>query len=229
MSEALAEVLASVDTPTICNAIEVAEGGRGFARFTRMTPVSWGAERSFFGFARTARIRAADRPEDDPAVVRQRRMAYYKMMAEGPQRRVAVVQDTDLHPVGAFWGEINATVHKGLGLAGTVTNGVMRDLGDLPEGYPILAGALGPSHAFVHVTELDVPVKVLGLDVNPGDLIHADRHGALVIPPAVVPKLAAAVESLLASERLILEPARQPGFDFETFKEAWSAFEASRT
>ncbi|NDV00293.1 RraA family protein [Pseudoroseicyclus tamaricis] len=227
MSAALAEVLARVDTPTICNAIEVSEGGRGFARFTRVTPVSANAERSFFGVARTARIRASAPPEEDAATIRARRMEYYRMMAAGPFPAVAVVEDMDEVPVGAFWGEINASVHKGFGLAGTLTNGLMRDLGDLPD-YPILAGGLGPSHAFVHVTELDVPVRVLGLEVAPGDLIHADRHGALVVPEAVVPKLTGAVETLLASERLVLEPARREGFDFAAFEEAWAAFEAAR-
>ncbi|WP_373357052.1 RraA family protein [Pseudoroseicyclus sp. CXY001] len=229
MSPSLAATLARVDTPTICNAIEVAEGGRGFARFTRVTPVSAMAEAAFFGFARTARIRASAPPEEPAEVIRARRMAYYKHMSEGPRPAVAVVEDMDETPVGAFWGEINTSVHKALGLSGTLTNGLMRDLGDLPEGYPVLAGGLGPSHAFVHVTEIGTPVRVLGLEVADGDLIHADRHGALVIPHEVVPALEAAIESLLASERLILEPARKPGFDFAAFEEAWAAFEASRT
>ena len=60
-------------------------------------------------------------------------------------------------------GEVNAVIHKGFGLGGTLTNGVMRDLGDVPEGYPILAGSIGPSHGFVHVVANAVPVTVFGL------------------------------------------------------------------
>ncbi len=162
-------------------------------------------------------------------MLRTRRMAYYRYMAEAALPAVAVVEDTDPQPVGAYWGEINVTVHKGFGLAGTLTNGVMRDLGDLPGGYPVLAGAIGPSHAFVRVTEIDVPVTVFGLTVAPGEWVHADRHGALVIPESVLPELEEAILKLQRTERLVLEPARQPGFDFASFEAAWTTFEAART
>ncbi len=131
--------------------------------------------------------------------------------------------------IGAYWGEINATVHQGFGLSGALTNGVMRDLGDMPRGFPVIAGSISPSHGFVHVTEIDTPVTVFGLEVRPGALIHADRHGAVAIPEEVLPRLETAVHKLLATERLILEPARQPGFTFEKFEAAWTAFEKART
>ena len=120
-------------------------------------------------------------------------------------------------------------MHKGLGLSGALTISVMRELGDLPEGFPVLAGSIGPSHGFVHVLDFDQPVEVFGLNLKPGDLIHADRHGAVVIPQDVIPDLHTAIEQLLATEKLMLAPARAPGFAFETFEKAWAAFEAART
>ena len=105
----------------------------------------------------------------------------------------------------------------------------MRDLGDLPQGFPVVAGSIGPSHGFVHIRSLGQPVRIFGLTVTPGDLIHADRHGAVVIPPEVIPTLAAAITRLQETEKLILAPARQPGFDFEAFETAWAAFERART
>ena len=105
----------------------------------------------------------------------------------------------------------------------------MRDLGDLPDDYPVIAGSIGPSHGFVHVREIATPVTVFGLTIEDGDLVHADRHGALVIPPDTLPNLAAAIDKLLATEKIVLEPARQPDFDFATFEKAWAAFEAART
>ena len=114
-------------------------------------------------------------------------------------------------------------------MSGALTNGVMRDLGDLPEGFPVVAGSIGPSHGFVHVRSIGAPVTVFGLRVAQGDLIHADRHGAVVIPPEVVGQLAQAIGKLLETERLVLEPARRPGFDFAAFEAAWAAFEAART
>jgi regulator of RNase E activity RraA len=130
--------------------------------------------------------------------------------------------------IGAYWGEINTTIHKGFGMSGALTNGVMRDLGDLPDGFPVVAGSVGPSHGFVHVRDLDTPVSVFGMTVDPGDLIHADRHGALVIPEDIVDQLEGAIQKLLTTERIILDAASQPGFDFDAFETAWTAFEKAR-
>lgn len=231
MDDTLLTLLKSVDTPTVCNAIEVAQGKRGFANFTRGTMLSSAPEAgAVVGYARTARIAALQPSSEPPEVIRSRRMAYYKHMSEGPRPGLAVVEDLDFpHCIGAYWGEINTTVHKGFGLSGALTNGVMRDLGDLPEGFPVIAGSIGPSHGFVHVREIATPVEIFGMTVQDGDLIHADRHGALVIPPEVIPQLAAAITSLLETEQLILAPARQPGFDFAAFEAAWAAFEKART
>ena len=167
---------------------------------------------------------------EDPAIIRARRMAYYRMMAEAPQPSVAVIEDVDYPEcVGAYWGEVNTAIHKGFGMSGALTNGVMRDLGDLAEGFPVVAGSIGPSHGFVHVLEIGTPVTVFGLTVAPGDLVHADRHGAVVVPPDVIPMLSAAIRKMQETEALVLVPARSPGFDFAAFETAWTAFEKART
>jgi regulator of RNase E activity RraA len=231
MNKDLLNLLRSVDTPTVCNAIEVAQGKRGFSAFTRGTMLCSAPDAPpVVGYAITAKIQAVNPPTDPPEVIRARRMAYYKSMAEGANPSVAVIEDTDFpHAIGAFWGEVNTTIHKGFGLSGTLTNGVMRDLGDMAEGYPVIAGSIGPSHGFVHVTELGTPVTVFGLDVCQGDLIHADRHGAVVVPPEVVDQLASAIQKMQETEQLILGPAREAEFDFPKFEAAWEAFEKSRT
>ena len=231
MNDALLNVLRSVDTPTVCNAIEAAQGKRGFNNFTKATMVaSAPEEKSVVGYALTAKIAATSAPEEPAESLKERRMAYYKYMAEGQRPSVAVIEDCDFpNCVGAFWGEINTTVHKGFGVSGVVTNGVVRDLGDLPTGFPVIAGSIGPSHAFVHLREFGKPVSVFGLAVEEGDLVHADRHGALVIPSLVIPSLQRAIEQLIATERLVLDPASKPDFDFEAFAKAWAAFEAART
>ncbi len=231
MTPTLLTLLRQVDTPTVCNAIEVAQGKRGFDAFTRGTMLcSAPDEPAMVGYARTAKIAAVTPPDEAPEVIRARRMAYYKYMAEAPSPAVTVVEDLDYpHAIGAYWGEINTTVHKGFGISGALTNGVMRDLGDLPDGFPVVAGSIGPSHGFVHVKEIDTPVTIFGLTITPGDLVHADRHGALVVPPEVIPELETAISKLLKTEKIVLDPARQPGFDFARFEEAWSAFERSRT
>ena len=231
MDPDLLSLLRRVDTPTVCNAIEVAQGRRGFAGFTRGTMLcSAPGAPPVVGFAVTARIAARAPSTEPPEAIRARRMAYYRAMYDAPKPAVAVIEDTDFPDcVGAFWGEVNTTVHRAFGLSGAVTNGVVRDLGDLPDGFPVIAGSIGPSHGFVRVESLGAPVEIFGLRVLPGDLVHADRHGAVVIPPEVLPVLGAAIGRLQASERLILDPARAPGFDFAAFEAAWTAFEKART
>ncbi len=227
----LLALLRGADTPTVCNAIEVVQGRRGFAGFTRGTMIaSHPGAPAMLGFAATAKLAGAAPPAEPAAILRARRMGYYRMMADAPRPTLAVIEDTDFPAsLAAYWGEINTTVHKGLGVAGALTNGVMRDLGDLPDGFPVLAGSIGPSHGFAHLLEIGGTVTVFGLTISPGDLIHADRHGALVIPPDVLPGLAEGLHKLRATEQLILGPAREDGFDFAAFEKAWSAFENART
>ena len=230
MDEALLALLRQVDTPTVCNAIEVAQGGRGFQGYTKGTVLCSAPGQAMVGYAVTARIRGLAPPTEDAAAVRALRMDYYRTMAEAPKPAIAVVEDTDWpRCVGAYWGEINSWVHKGFGLAGALTNGVMRDLGDLAPDFPIVAGSVGPSHGFVHVTDLQGPVTVFGLAVHPGDLVHADRHGAVVVPPGVIEGLARAIGKLQATERIVLDSARRGTFDFAAFEAVWTAFEKART
>jgi len=230
MNDSLLALLRRIDTPTVCNAIEVAQGKRGFDAFTRGTMLCSADGPAMVGYARTARIRALKPPSEAPEVIRARRRGYYEYMSAGPRPAIAVVQDMDVpHAIGAYWGEINTNIHKAFGLSGALTDGVMRDLGDLPEGFPVVAGSIGPSHGFVQVVDFDQPVVIQGLDVAPDDLVHADRHGAVVIPPDVLAHLQAAIEQLFASERIVLDAVKGRQIDFAEFETIWQAFEASRT
>lgn len=230
MTPDLLDLLRRVDTPTVCNAIEVVQGKRGFADFTRGTMVATEPGLAVVGYAVTAQIAALAPPTEPQDIIRARRMAYYRAMHDAPKPSVAVIEDLDYpNSIGAYWGEVNTTIHKGFGMSGALTNGVVRDLGDLPAGFPVVAGSIGPSHGYVHVRSIGAPVRILGLTVRNGDLIHADRHGAVVVPADVIPALAAAIARMQATERLVLDPARAPGFDFAAFEAAWAAFEAART
>jgi len=227
----LLKLLQSVDTPTVCNAIEVAQGKRGFSQFTRGTMLCSDPDgRVIVGFAKTAKIAAIEPPKESPEIIKERRMNYYRYMSETNGPTVVVIEDLDFPDcIGAYWGEINTKVHKGFGLSGALTNGVMRDLGDLAADFPVVAGSIGPSHGFVHVREIDTPVSIFGISVSPGDLVHADRHGAVVIPDGLIDNLYQAIQKLFASERLILDSAEKEGFGFNDFKNAWDDFERSRT
>ncbi len=226
----LSALLKEVDTPTVCNAIETAQGKRGFDQFTRrpVTPADPNLP-AFFGYARTARICGSRPPSEPGDAAKEMRLAYYRYVSQPPAPRVTVIEDIDGdQAVGAFWGEVNTTVHKGLGVSGALTNGLVRDLGDVAPGFQVLAGGVGPSHYFVHVVEIDIPVTVLGLEVKPGDFIHADRHGAAVVPPEILPELADAIRHMQEGEQLVIGPAKEPGFDIAALEKAWEAFENVR-
>ena len=231
ISEELLALLQQVDTPTVCNAIEVAQGKRGFNCFTRGTMQhSRPGDPAIVGFARTAKISGLAAPKEPSDVIRARRMDYFRSMAGGNGPTVAVVEDEDFpNCIAGWWGEVHVAVHKGLGMSGAVTNGVMRDLDVMDDGFPVLAGSVGPSHGFVHVLKIGEPVAVMNMKVCQGDLIHADRHGAIVIPTGVITTLHQAIEKVVKSEAIVLDPARKPGFTIEKLEEIWAQFEAART
>ncbi len=210
------------DTPTICNALEIVAPERRALGFTSEPLVC--ADPSLppmVGYARTATIRAVAPPAATPAEQRASRAAYYEYVAAGPGPSVAVLQDLDPRPgFGAFWGEVNSNIHKGLGCRGAVTNGSIRDLDMLAPGFQLLAGEVGPSHAHVHIVDFAGQVNVFGMVVRDGDLIHADRHGAVVVPAAAARELPAAVRLIERREKVILDACKRPDFDIEMLKRA---------
>ena len=224
--------LNSIDTPTLCNAIEVAQKKRGFSGFTHAQMTFTGAiDQRVVGLARTARIAGNSPSELSLEQTRALRRDYFRYMASGPRPGIAIVEDVDgAASFGAWWGEVHAQVHKNVfQLAGAVTNGLVRDLPDLPPDFPISAGAIGPSHGFVHVVDFGQPVEVFGMQVTEGDWVHADCHGAVCVPSSVLPELEAALDKLFQSEAIVLEPVKAGGVDLETFEQLWAEFERART
>jgi regulator of RNase E activity RraA len=214
------EQLRKFDTPTVCNALEVALGGRFVTGFTRQRVIAaFPKLPPILGYARTVTVRCS--VPFDPAGRKERLLAYYEYLAQGARPTVAVVQDIDSQPgLGAFWGEVNTTVHWGLGCVGAVTNGSMRDLDMMCPQFQCLAATLSPSHAFIQVVDCGKQVDVLGMAVNHDDIVHADYHGAVVIPAAALEKLPAAIDLMARREKLILDAARQPGFDPQKWRAA---------
>jgi regulator of RNase E activity RraA len=173
------------------------------------------------GFARTVTIRARDAIATGDASYMRRRLDYLDYVAAEPRPTITVIQDLDDPPgYGAFWGEVQSNVHKSLGCLGTITNGSVRDIPAVPPGFQMLAGSIGPSHAYVHVVEFGGEVNVHGMAVKSGELIHADRHGAVVVPIDKIDAMKPALDKLLAHEAKIIGAARAPGASVETIKAA---------
>ena len=209
MPDEVLEALRRYDTPTLANAIEefdVRPRDEGFANIdVRCMFPELGV---MVGYAATATIRARGRGQGDQA-------ALWSHVRSCPAPRVVVVQDLD-DPGGrgAMWGEVQSNIFKALGCVGAITDGCVRDLKEARElGFHFFARGPGVSHAYVHVTSAGQPVTVGGLTVNPGDLVHADQHGVLLIPAEIAPELPAAAENVIAREQTFLRWVRSSDFD----------------
>lgn len=220
---ALLEKLKGFDTPTICNALEIVAPERRLTGYTiRHLHCPFPDLPPIVGYAKTATIRSTHVNEISGAKAREQRVGYYEYVASSPAPGISVIQDLDGSEVGygAFWGEVQSTVHKALGLQGVVTDGCIRDIHMWAPGFQALAGSYAPSHAHVHLAGYGQQVRVAGMIVRSNDLIHADRHGAVVIPEAVADKIPAACDLLTRKEAAILDEAKKPGFNIAKLKAA---------
>jgi regulator of RNase E activity RraA len=220
---ALLAKLKSYDTPTICNALEVVDPARRLTGFTVKPLVCpFPALPPIVGYAKTATTRSTHAHELDAGKAREQRIAYYEYVASQPAPGVMVIQDLDGPEIGfgAFWGEVMSAVHQGLGCLGVVTDGSIRDIDQWAPGFQALAGAIVPSHAHVHLAGFGKEVRVAGMLVRSGDIVHADRHGAVTIPAALAEKIPAACDLMARKEAVILEMARAPGFNVDKLREA---------
>ena len=226
MSNALSkdefDFLRSIDTPTVCNLIEIVASARRGAGYTvRHLHCPFPDLPPMVGFARTVTIRARDAFGMGDASYIQRRLDYLDYVAAEPRPSIMVIEDLDEEPgYGAFWGEVQSNVHQSLGCLGTVTNGSIRDIPMIPPGFQMLAGSIGPSHAYVHMIEYGIDVNVHGMAVKSGDLIHADRHGAVVVPADKVAAMKTALDGLNQREAKIIKAARAPDMTVEKLKAA---------
>jgi regulator of RNase E activity RraA len=213
--------LRSIDTPTICNLIEIVAPERRGAGYTVANlHCPFPDLPPMVGFAKTVTIRSRNKVSG--ASYMQKRMDYLDYVAAQPRPSVVMIEDKD-EPAGygAFWGEVQTNVHKALGCLGTVTNGSIRDIAQVAEGFQMLAGSISPSHAYVHVVEFGVPVTIHGMEVDSGNLIHADRHGAVVVPTDQIDAMKTALDGLAKQEARIISAARAAGATVESIKAAF--------
>ena len=215
-------ILTQWDTPTICNALEeIVPERRGYGFTTQHLFALDPSLSPVCGFARTATIRAAESSRETKAEMAKKRVTYYEYVATGPMPTIAVIQDLDPVPgVGAFWGEVQTTIHKSLGAVGAVTNGSFRDVQDSARGFHLIGAKVGPSHAYVHLMDIDCLVTVHGLTVATNDIVHLDQHGAVMIPPEAVRKIPAAVDLIARRENVIIAAAKADDFNINKLKTA---------
>ncbi len=221
LSESQFAFLRSIDTPTVCNLIEIVAPERRGAGYTvTHLHCPFPDLPPMVGFAKTVTMRSRDKVGGPSYMAK--RMDYLDYVAAAPLPGIAVIEDKD-EPAGygAFWGEVQTNVHKSLGCLGTITNGSVRDIPQVAEGFQMLAGSISPSHAYVHVEEFGVPVTIHGMAVKSGDLIHADRHGAVIVPVETIDAMKPALDDLMKQEARIIGAARAAGATVESIKAAF--------
>jgi len=127
--------------------------------------------------------------------------------------KIVVVEDATKPVIyGSMWGEVNATFFKSVGALGCITDGGVRDLDEMKNvGFHAMSRGVTISHSYgVPPLEWDVPVSVFGVSVRPGQLIHADKHGFLVVPEEDEEKLLEATEFMdLMERKYVITPGRE--------------------
>jgi regulator of RNase E activity RraA len=157
--------------------------------------------------------------DNRPGEVAGRRAFFEWLQAikEAPKPVVCVFQDVSLDPkTSCYMGEVMATCAQKLGAIGLLTDGGVRDLAEVEAlGFHYFAAGAVASHGNFAITKVGLPVKVSGVTIRPGDLVHADRNGALVIPDDTAEGLPGAVETIRQREKRVLDYAQSPDFNVE--------------
>ena len=214
--------LRQIDTPTICNAIELFEvqprtegymDGTIHAAFPELPPM--------VGYATTATFRSAVPPAgDDLYTTISRQVSHFE---DVPGPRVVVFQDLDEPPAAATFGEVMCTIYQTFGCTGLITCGAGRDLAQVRTlGFPVFIGSTICSHGYCHLLDVNVPVQVGGLTIHPGDLLHGDCNGVTVVPSELARSLPQACKEFSRIEEELLTAVRAGGPDAEALREARS-------
>lgn len=218
------QAIGRLDTCTTSNVIETFNlrlRNEGFADssircvFPHLPPM--------IGYAVTGRISCSGPPPTGHTYFD--RTDWWNYLLTIPAPRVIAIQDVDSKPgLGAFVGEVHASILGALGCVGVVTNGAVRDLGAVePTGFHFFAGSVAVSHAYVHMIELGGTIDLGGLEIRPGDLLQGDRHGIINIPKEIAAEIPSTAARMLDQERKVIDLCRSPDFSLEKLRQAVKA------
>jgi regulator of RNase E activity RraA len=207
LSQIQLDELREYDTPTVCNAIEcfgIRKNTEGYMKPGMVLRTK--NKKPVVGYAATAKVSAAYPDPDAHKML----MGYYDHIRETQSPCIAVIEDIDHEPMASFWGEVQATVHQALGCAVCLMKGGVRDIDEADRiDFHFYSTEINVAHGYTHVEKYACPVNILGLTVKPGDLLHMDQHGVVLIPHEIAPKLASVCRKIMDAELPILEPCRK--------------------
>ena len=199
------EILKRVDTPTICNVIELFEvrlRNTGYmdtriqACFPEMPPM--------VGYATTATLCTSVLPRGGELYAgMDGQLATFDSI---PEPRVVVFQDLDVPSAAATFGEVMCMTYQTFGCTGLITSGIGRDL-DQVRGidFPAFTNGTICSHGYHHIIDVNVAVHVGGIVVYPGDLLHGDCNGVTTIPNHIAGQVARICEEYMEAEGYVLD------------------------
>src|SRR5713226_4378129 len=200
LSAADLALLRQYDTPTICNVIELFEiqprtagymDSRIRACFPEMPPI--------VGYAATATIRGAFPKTQEPVYGSlDEQVARF---SEIPGPPIVVFQDLDDPAVAATFGEIMCSTYQAFGAVGLITSGAARDLDQVRRlGFSAFSNGVICSHGYSHIVSIQIPVRVGGIAVQPGDLLHGDANGVTAVPHSIASEVAHVAAEYVAAE-----------------------------
>jgi 4-hydroxy-4-methyl-2-oxoglutarate aldolase len=211
-NKSLIEYLATVDTPTISNAIEELKLRPRSEGFTPLQIRCLFPELGFMcGYAVTAQVETVTQG------VKKEEARYIELFAaveSSPQPAIIAFQEIGGSPdYAVHCGEVMATIFSRLGGIGVVSDCAVRDVAEVRAlRFHYFARGAAASHANFRVARVRVPIQILGLVIQPGDLLHGDQNGLIQIPKEASEDLPRAIESVRARERRLLELAKDPAF-----------------
>lgn len=178
------------------------------------------------GYAATARVRTSVPPMHGHNYYD--RTDWWQAILKIPPPRVVVVEDVEKRPgLGSFVGEVHANILGALGCVAVVTNGAVRDLPQVRStGFQFFAGNVAVSHAYAHIFQFGTPVEIGGLKIEPGDLLHGDRHGILKIPFETASKIPAIARDIQEREQRVIAMCRSTDFSLEKLREVFRGLDS---
>ena len=215
------EALRRLDACTLANAIESFHErlrNEGFADHT--IRCLFPDFQPMVGYAATIKIRGSAPPTASdlyPA-----RTDWWNYVMSLPEPRIVVAQDIASTPrLGALFGMVHINIQRALGSVGLVTNGVVRGIPAAEAlGFQIFAGGVTVSHTYTHIVEFGTPVKVGGLDVHSGDLLHGDQHGVQSVPLNIASRIPPVAARIAAQKQALITLCHSPEFSLEKLREA---------
>lgn len=202
--------LAKYDTPTICNVIELFDiRPRDVGYMDQRIRAAFADLPPMVGFAATATMRCAAPSHQSTYDMLE---AQLKLFEQLPGPAVVVFQDLDDPPVAATFGEVMCSTYQAFGSVGIITSGAGRDLAQVRAlNFPAFTASTICSHGYTQIIEVGAPVRVGGLVVKSGELLHGDWNGVTDIPIEIASEVADAAEEFVAAEAHVLDYVKGSG------------------